>query len=107
VRPEGRTLSTEGEEMETFKIVRFVFFDGENEVVRTGLTLDEAREHCKREDTHEAGVFFDGYEAEESYLSGDDWNQERGGATIKIEPESGTALSSHAGVPVMFYSAVA
>jgi hypothetical protein len=89
--------------METFKIVRY--FDGDNEVVRTGLTLDEARDHCRRDDTHGEG-WFDGYEEEESYLSGDDWNQGVG-VTLKVEAESGMALSAHAGVPVLFYSAVA
>lgn len=46
----------------TYKIVRFRF-KGENEVIDTGLTLDEAQAHCQREDTHGDG-WFDGYEAE-------------------------------------------
>jgi hypothetical protein len=35
-------------------------FEGETTVVKTGLSLEEAREHCKREDTHGDG-WFDGY----------------------------------------------
>ena len=57
----------------TYKIVRF-HFQGGSEVVKTGLTLDEAQAHCKRADTH-GPDWFDGYEAEESYLSSDDWDQ--------------------------------
>ena len=48
-----------------YKIVRF-FFDNNHpdhhKVIRSGLTLEEAQEHCQREDTREAGVWFDGYE---------------------------------------------
>lgn len=46
----------------TYKIVRFRF-KGENEVIRRGLTLEEAREHCNDESTHGDG-WFDGYEEE-------------------------------------------
>jgi hypothetical protein len=42
-----------------YKIVRFRF-QGEREVIKTGLTLEEAQEHCQREDTHDEG-WFDGY----------------------------------------------
>lgn len=46
----------------TYKIVRF---DStlEIRVIATGLTLVEAQEHCKRDDTHGEG-WFDGYEQE-------------------------------------------
>lgn len=47
----------------TYSIVRHRF-EGENEVIRKGVTLEEAQEHCQREDTHGDG-WFDGY-AEES-----------------------------------------
>jgi hypothetical protein len=48
---------------ESYKIIRFNF-DPPNEVVETGLTLEEAREHCQREDTHGDG-WFDGYDLED------------------------------------------
>lgn len=45
------------------KIIRFNR-DSANEVIKTGLTLEEAQEHCRREDTHGEG-WFDGYEDED------------------------------------------
>lgn len=47
---------------ETYKIVRFRF-QGDNQVIRTGLTLEEAQAHCTDEATHGDG-WFDGYEVE-------------------------------------------
>ena len=38
--------------METYKIIRFRFKE-DNETIKTGLTLEQAQEHCNREDTHE------------------------------------------------------
>ena len=35
-----------------------------HKIIDEGLTKEEAREHCKREDTHESGVWFDSYEEE-------------------------------------------
>lgn len=49
-------------EEKTYKIVRHRQNDN-NEVVRTGLTLDEAQAHCRDEDTHGDG-WFDGYTEE-------------------------------------------
>ena len=49
--------------MDRYKIVRFVF-NGGRRVVKRGLTLEEAQEHCKREDTHGNG-WFDGYEEDD------------------------------------------
>jgi hypothetical protein len=49
-------------EEKTYKIVRHRFNDN-NEVVRTGLTLEEAQEHCNDESTHGDG-WFDGYTKE-------------------------------------------
>jgi len=46
----------------TYKIIRFRF-KGDNEVIKTGLTLEQAQEHCQREDTHGQG-WFDGYTEE-------------------------------------------
>ncbi len=53
-------------EPETYKIVRFCFDEDSPEnhkVMQSGLTLDEAQAHCRRDDTHGAG-WFDGYERE-------------------------------------------
>ena len=50
-----------------YKIVRF--YRDENhpdnkKVILRGLTEEEAQDHCRREDTHERGVWFDGYTEE-------------------------------------------
>jgi len=47
----------------TYTIIRF-YFKGSNKVLKNGLTLEEAQEHCRREDTHGDG-WFDGYECEQ------------------------------------------
>lgn len=44
-----------------YDIVRF-FVDEEDEVIEEDVSLEEAQEHCKREDTHGDG-WFDGYRA--------------------------------------------
>ena len=44
----------------TYKIIRFRK-DSTNRVIKRGLSKTEAQEHCQREDTHEPGVWFDGY----------------------------------------------
>lgn len=44
---------------EMYDIVRFKF-DGDDEVIGVGYTLEEAQAHCRREDTHGDG-WFDGY----------------------------------------------
>ncbi len=55
---------------ETYKIVRMFFDDMRpTETVGTGLTLEEARAHCRRDDTrggstHDGTAWFDGYESE-------------------------------------------
>lgn len=65
--------------MKTYKIVR-MFMDREkdNEVIKTGLTLDEAQEHCRCKETSSRtctnpisqqitdtyGPWFDGYQEE-------------------------------------------
>jgi hypothetical protein len=53
--------------MTTYKIVRFYKDDDHPDnrsVIDTGLTLEQAQAHCHDEATHEAGVWFDGYEEE-------------------------------------------
>ena len=63
--------------MITYKIVRFTFGDPiENRIVMRGLSLKEAQEHCQRDDTHEAGVWFDGYEKEHN-LSDEEFLREK------------------------------
>ena len=48
----------------TYKIVRF-YRDriGYREIIKKGLTLEQAQAHCQREDTHGDG-WFDGYTEE-------------------------------------------
>ena len=45
--------------MTTYKIIRYRW-EGKNKVMRRGLTLEEAQEHCNDEATHGDG-WFDGY----------------------------------------------
>ena len=50
-----------------YKIIRFYknpIHPEDQMIVKTGLTEAEAQEHCQREDTHEEGVWFDGYTEE-------------------------------------------
>lgn len=44
----------------TYKVIRFSMTEPK-EVIKTGLTLEEAQEHCSRDDTHGDG-WFDGYD---------------------------------------------
>lgn len=50
----------------SYKIVRFYSPELEktNRVIRRGLTLEEAKEHCNRADTKKEGVYFEGYTKE-------------------------------------------
>jgi len=50
------------EEPTTYRVTRFRF-DGDSEVVKRGLTLEEAQAHCRRDDTRGDG-WFDGYSDE-------------------------------------------
>ena len=47
---------------QTYRIVRFKQ-TGEPRVIKEGVSLEEAQEHCQRDDTHGDG-WFDGYESE-------------------------------------------
>ena len=46
----------------TYSIIRFKR-EGANEVIETGLSLEDAQDHCRRDDTRGDG-WFDGYEEE-------------------------------------------
>jgi hypothetical protein len=48
----------------SYSIVRFFTDDQPSILIQDGLTLEEAQEHCNREDTHGDG-WFDGYTDEE------------------------------------------
>lgn len=50
-------------EQPTYKIVRMYRDNYRKRTIKTGLTLEQAQEHCSREDTHGDG-WFDGYEEE-------------------------------------------
>ena len=45
---------------QTYSIVRHYRDTTDTDLIDTGLTLLEAQEHCRREDTHGDG-WFDGY----------------------------------------------
>ena len=44
-----------------YRVIRMYRDSCKRKVIKTGLTLDEAQSHCRREDTHGDG-WFDGYE---------------------------------------------
>jgi len=90
--------------METFKVLCFTFAGG-NEVVLTGLTLDEAREHCKDPATSGDG-WFHGYESEGGCISADDFEQGIG-FTECYGGDIPTVLSMAGGVVSKFYAGVA
>ena len=51
----------------TYKIIRFykrMNHPRNGEVIETGLTLKEAREHCNDPKTRKEGQWFDGYDEE-------------------------------------------
>jgi len=54
---------TEVNNMNTYKITRYRF-NGPSKTIKTGLTLEEAQEHCQRADTSGDG-WFDGYTLED------------------------------------------
>lgn len=58
--------------MATYRIVRFYQDDRPTKVIKTGLTLETAQQHCNRDDTRGTG-WFDGYTEEDSEMK-PDWN---------------------------------
>lgn len=51
----------------TYEIVRFYAEDGHpdhGKIIKSGLTIEEAKEHCQDPDTEEKGVWFDGFREE-------------------------------------------
>jgi hypothetical protein len=51
--------------MTTYKILRFYREDGRRaRTIKRGLTLEEAKAHCNRDDTHGDG-WFDGWTTED------------------------------------------
>lgn len=53
----------EDHKVTTYKIVRHWFGNTDSRTIKTGLSLEEAQTHCRREDTHGPG-WFDGYAEE-------------------------------------------
>lgn len=47
-------------EERNYKIIRF-HREGESEVIKTGLTLEEAQAHCQDPSTRKEHEWFDGY----------------------------------------------
>jgi len=45
-----------------YRIVRHYANGATPRTIRRNLTLEEAQAHCEREDTHEPGKWFDGYD---------------------------------------------
>ena len=56
--------------MASYKILRFKFEGGKPRVIKRGLTLEQAQEHCQKEETHKLDpktgnvIWFDGYDEE-------------------------------------------
>ncbi len=69
--------------MARYNIVRY-HYDGDPEVIRQGVTLQQAQEHCRREDTHDvAAGWFDGYTEDVD----DDWRRQRRQRQLRAERE--------------------
>lgn len=81
--------------MTTYKIVRF-FNDDDiaNEVMQTGLTLEQAQAHCNNPETSVAGKWFDGYQEEHDELEytahGMTFRATAGGSNVEIWFEGDT-----------------
>ena len=59
-------MQTEMVHEKKYKIIRF-HFQGENEVIQRGLTLEQAQAHCQDDSTRGDG-WFDGYDEDDLYL---------------------------------------
>jgi len=44
-----------------YKIVRFYKNNRKSRTIKSGLTLEQAQEHCNDPKTRKEGVYFDGY----------------------------------------------
>ena len=52
--------------MKTYKIIRFYRESHKaSKIIKKGLTLAEAKEHCNDPSTEKEGVWFDGFESED------------------------------------------
>jgi hypothetical protein len=53
--------------MSKYMIVRYYRQEGKkNKIIQTGLTLEQAQEHCSLETTKKEGIWFDGYTLQDS-----------------------------------------
>tara|TARA_R110000744_G_scaffold11661_1_gene35317 strand:+ start:1269 stop:1478 length:210 start_codon:yes stop_codon:yes gene_type:complete len=61
-----QTINQESKMTTYYKIFRSFnpSLDREKEIIITGLTLEEAQEHCNDPDTRQEGVWFDGFTEE-------------------------------------------
>jgi len=61
-----QTINQESKMTTYYKIFRSFHpsLNREKEIIKTGLTLQEAQEHCNDPDTHQEGVWFDGFTEE-------------------------------------------
>jgi hypothetical protein len=61
---------SEVEEEPRYSIKRFYHpdLDRRNRIIKRGLTLEEAQEHCSDPKTAKEGVYFDGYEKQSTNI---------------------------------------
>ena len=53
--------------MKTYKIIRFYReLHKSSRVIKRGLTLEQAKEHCNNPSTRKEGEWFDGFESEDN-----------------------------------------
>jgi len=61
----------EPENLRAYRIIRFRNNGQTQTTIKTKLTLSEAQAWCSREDTHETGKWFDGYDTMKGIESAD------------------------------------